>query len=164
MDSGNKFMALVSVLIVALILQVVLIFADHHESPGKTAVEFSKAYFKLNKSMKDFLCREIRTDKDADVVGDYINRRADEARNNGFEPSWMKMALSHIEVETEMIDDKTANVHITCTRRRAVNPLFGVVSKIFFLGESHQVEGTLTVVKEDDGWKVCGHPYELIKG
>lgn len=164
MDSGNKFMALVSVLIVALVLQVVLIFADHHESPGKTAVEFTKAYFKLNKGMKDFLCSEIRSEKDADVVGDYINRMADEARNNGFEPSWRKMALSHIEVETEMIDDKTAHVHITCIRRRSINPLFGVVSKIFFLGESHKVEGTLTVVKENDGWKVCGQPYELIEG
>ena len=164
MDSGNKFMALASVVIVALILQVVLIFADHHESPGKTAVEFSKAYFKLNKDMKDFLCSEIRADEDTDVVGDYINRKADEAKNNGFAPNWMKMALSHIEIKTEMVDDKTANVHITCTRRRSVNPLFGVVSKIFFLGETQNVEGTLVVVKEDDGWKVCGQPYELIEG
>lgn len=164
MDSGNKLMTLASVVVVALILQVALIFADHHESPAKTAVEFSKAYFKLNKHMKDFLCSEIRADEDTDVVGDYIHRKSEEAKNNGFAPSWNKMALSHIEVETEMIDDQTANVHITGTRRRSVNPLFGVVSKIFFLGESHTVEGTLVVVKEDDGWKVCGQPYELIEG
>jgi hypothetical protein len=37
------------------------------------------------------------------------------------------------------------------------------VAKIFFLGDSHKVEETLTVVKEDDGWKVCGQPFSLIE-
>jgi hypothetical protein len=164
MKSGNKVMALVSVVIVAFILQVVLIIVDHHDSPGMAAVEFSRAYFKLSPSMADFLCSEIAGDEDTNVVGDYINRMADEARANGFEPGWMKMALSHIELSTRMIDSSTAEVHITCSRRRAMNPLFGIVSKIFFLGETHKVADTLTVVKEDGTWKVCGQPYSLIEG
>ena len=164
MDSGNKFMVLVSVVIVALILQVVLIIADRHDSPGLAAVEFSKAYFKQNQCMATRLCSDIIADAEADIVDDYINRVADEARANGFKPSWMRMALSHTEVEVEMLDENTAEVHLTSSRMRSINPVFGLVSKVFFLGESHELEETLTVVKEADGWKVCGEPYALIEG
>ena len=56
MDSGNKFMVAAAVVIGALVLQVVLIFADRHDSPGKAAVEFSKAYFKQKECMTYRLC------------------------------------------------------------------------------------------------------------
>jgi hypothetical protein len=161
MDRGSKFIIFASVVFVAFILQLVLIVSDHHESPGKAAVEFSKAYFKLNRSMNERLCSDITGE--GDVVDDYLNRVADEARADGFDASWMKMALSHIETETEMLDDNTAEVQITCTRRRSANPLYGIVAKIFFLGETHKVEETLTLVKEDDRWKVCGEPFALIE-
>jgi hypothetical protein len=162
MDRGSKFIIFASVVFVAFILQLVLIVSDHHESPGKAAVEFSKAYFKLNRSMNERLCSDITGE--GDVVGDYLNRVADEARADGFDASWMKMALSHIETETEMLDDNTAEVQITCTRRRAANPVYGIVAKLFFLGETHKVKETLTLVKEDDRWKVCGEPFALIEG
>ena len=164
MDSGNKFMVLASVVIVALVLQVVLIIADRHDSPGKAAVDFSKAYFKQNECMADFLCSDMIADEEIDVVGDYINRVADEARADGFKPSWMRMALSHTEVDVEMLDENTAEVHLTSRRMRSINPVFGLVSKVFFLGKSYKVDETLTVVKEADGWKVCGQPYALIEG
>jgi hypothetical protein len=38
------------------------------------------------------------------------------------------------------------------------------VAKIFSLGETYKVEETLTLVKEDDLWKVCGEPFALIEG
>ena len=164
MDSGNKFMVLASVVVVALVLQVVLIIADRHDSPGKAAVNFSRAYFKLNDCMAEYLCSDLIGDEEVDVVNDYINRVSDEARANGFKPSWMKMALSHIEVEAEMIDENSARVHLTSSRRRAINPIYGLVSKVFVLGEIYKVNETLTVVKEADGWKVCGQPFSLIEG
>ena len=164
MDSGNKFMVLASVVIVALVLQVVLIIADRHDSPGKAAVEFSKAYFKQNECMAYRLCSDVLTDEETDVVGDYINRVADEASANGFKPRWMRMALSHTEVEVEMLDENTAEVHLTSSSMRSINPVFGLVSKVFLLGESYEVDETLTVVKETDGWKVCGQPYALVEG
>jgi len=164
MKSGNKVVVLVSVVIVAFVLQAALIIADHHDSPGKAAVEFSRAYFKLNPSMANWLCSEITAEEDGNVVSDYLYRMAAEARENGFEPGWMKMALSHIELETKMINASTAEVHITCSRRRSMNPVFGIVSKIFLLGETNKVDETLTVVKEDGSWKVCGQPYSLIEG
>jgi hypothetical protein len=164
MDSGNKLMVAASVVIIAFVLQVVLIIADRHDSPAKAAVEFSKAYFKQNESMADRLCNDVLADGERDVVGDYIDRVADEARANGFKPGWMRMALSHTELEVEMRDENTAEVHLTGRSMRSINPVFGVVSKIFLLGESYDVEETLTVVKEDNGWKVCGQPYSLIDG
>ena len=164
MNSGNKLMVLAAVVIGALVLQLILIIADRRDAPGTAAVEFSMAYFKQNECMADRLCSEIIANEDTDVVGDYINRVADEARANGFEPSWMRMALSHIEIETELLDENTAKVHLTSSRMRAVNPIYGLVSKVFFLGEIYDVAETLTVVKEDDGWKVCGQPYSLIEG
>ncbi len=164
MGSVNKFMVLAAVVIGALVLQLILIIADRHDAPGMAAVEFSKAYFKQNECMADRLCSAIIADEAIDVVGDYINRVADDARANGFDPSWMRMALSHIEIETEMLDENTAKVHLTSSRMRSVNPIYGLVSKLFLLGETYDVAETLTVVKEEDGWKVCGQPYSLIEG
>jgi hypothetical protein len=160
MSSGSKIMVLSTVIIVAFILQIVLIAADRHETPGTVAVAFSKAYFNLDIDMADLICSEM-TDEDADVVDDYLKRIAAEARAEGFDPSWKKMVLAHIELETEMVDENMAEVQITCERRRSINPVFAAVAKIFFLGDTYKVEETLTVVREDDGWKVCGQPFSL---
>ena len=74
------------------------------------------------------------------------------------------MTLSHIETETQMVDENVAEVRINCNRRRAVNPVFALVAKIFSLGETYEVQETLTLVKEDDLWKVCGEPFALVGG
>jgi len=164
MGSNSKYPTIAAVIVVAFILQIVLVMADHHESPGKAAVEFSKAYFKLNKAMEKRLCSDIAEDGESDVVDDYLGRVADQAKSEGFDVSWMKMALFHIETETRMMDDNVAEVRINCNRRRAANPVFALVAKIFSLGETYQVEETLTLVEENGLWKVCGEPFALIGG
>ena len=164
MGSKSIFPKIAVVIVAAFILQIVLITVDHHESPGQVAVEFSKAYFKLNKGMGKLLCSDIAKDGESEVVDDYLYRVADQARSEGFDVSWMKMALLHIETETQMLDDKVAEVRIICKRRRAVNPVYALVAKIFSLGETYKVEETLDLVKEDDRWKVCGEPFSLIEG
>jgi hypothetical protein len=60
-----------------------------------------------------------------------------------------------------MVDENTAEILITGQRRRSINPVFATVAKIFCLGDTYKFEETLTVVKEDDGWKVCGQPFSL---
>ena len=164
MGNNSNFPTIAAVVVVAIILQIVLVTLDHHESPGKAAVEFSKAYFKLNSGMEERLCRDITEDGDSEVVSDYLNRVADQAKSEGFDVSWMKMALSHIDTETQTVDENIAEVRITGSRRRAVNPVFALVAKLFSLGETHKFEETLTLVKEDEVWKVCGEPFELIDG
>jgi hypothetical protein len=163
MAGSSKIVVLSTVIIVAFILQIVWIGADRHATPGTAAVDFSKAYFNLDADMADLLCSEMTADEDVDVVDDFLQRIAAEARAEGYDPSWKKMALAHIELETEMVDENTAEVQITCERRRSINPVFGAVAKIFSLSDIHKVEGNLTVVKEDDGWKVCGQPFALIE-
>ena len=163
MGSRGKIVVLAAVVIVAFILQIALIGADRHETPGTVAVDFSKAYFNLDADMADLLCSEMAADEDVDVVDDYIQRVAAEARAEGFEPSWKKMVLAHIELETEMVDENTVTVQITSERRRSINPVYAAAAKIFFLGDTYKVEETLTLIKEDDGWKVCGQPFSLIE-
>jgi hypothetical protein len=163
MDSGSKFLAIASVIIVALILQVALIVADRQELPAKTAVAFAQAYFKLDKCMAQYLCNELTEEADENVVDGFISRVYDEAGAMGYKTNYMKTALSHIEAETEMEDENTAVVRIKAERRRYLNPVFGAIGKIFFLTETYPVEISLTLVQEDGQWKVCGEPFSRVE-
>ena len=164
MGSDRKFLTITAVIIGALILQVLLILADHNDTPGLAAVEFSKAYFKLDPAMQEQFCSDIAENGGSNAVDDYLYRVAEQARSLGFDVDWMKMALSHIKVETEMVDENVAEVRIHCSRRRAVNPLYATVAKIFCLSETYKVDETLTLIKENGIWKVCGEPFQLFQG
>ena len=161
MDQGSKFLAYASVIIIAVILQVVLIISDDNESPEQTAVGFTEAYFKLDESMGQYLCRELIEDQESDVVGDYLHQVAEDARVMGFKKNYMKTALAHVETQTEMQDENTAIVRIKGKRSRYLNPVFGAIATMFFLTDSYEVDKTLEVVKEDGQWKVCGTPFML---
>ncbi|MGD8291130.1 MAG: hypothetical protein PVF37_05480, partial [Desulfobacterales bacterium] len=110
MVGNSKIPKIAAVILIAFILQIVLILADRHESPGKAAVDFSKAYFKLSTDIREHLCSEITEDEESDIIDDYLARVADQARSEGFDVSWMKMSLSHIETEIQMMDDNVAEV------------------------------------------------------
>ena len=163
MDRGKNIIAFAAVIIIAFILQVVLIIADKQETPAKAAIAFSQAYFKLDRAMGDYLCNQISEEADGDVVDEYLNRTSEKAKAMGFDLNYMKNALAYIETTTEMEDENTARVKITADRKRYLNPLYGIIAQLFFLTESYAVEETLTLVKEDGQWKVCGEPFELIE-
>ena len=163
MDRAKIIIAFSAVTIIAFILQVVLVIADKQEIPAKAAIAFSRAYFKLDRAMGDYLCNQISEEAEGDVVDEYLNRISEEAKAMGFDLNYMKKALSHIETATEMEDESTARVKITADRKRYLNPLFGIIAQLFFLTESYGVEETLTLVKEDGQWKVCGAPFELVE-
>jgi uncharacterized membrane protein YvbJ len=151
-----------SVIVIAVVLQVILILVGKVDSPAEAAVDFTKAYFMLDgASMSERLCAEIVEDKEADIVDEYLNRVADQARSMGFSQSYMRNQLSHVNTEIQMADEKSARVRITGKRLRSINPVFAIIGKLFSLIESHQVDVTLTLVKEDDQWKVCSKPFLL---
>lgn len=151
-----------SVIVIAVVLQVILILVGKVDSPAEAAVDFTKAYFMLDAaSMSERLCAEIVEDKEADIVDEYLNRVADQARSMGFSQSYMRNQLSHVNTEIQMADEKSARVRITGKRLRSINPVFAIIGKLFSLIESHQVDVTLTLVKEDDQWKVCSKPLLL---
>jgi hypothetical protein len=163
MIRGKIIITFAAVFIIAFILQVVLIIADKQEIPAKAAIAFSQAYFKLDRAMGDYLCSQISEKAGGDVVDEYLNRTSEEAKAMGFDLNYMKNVLAYIETTTEMEDENTAKVKITADRKRYLNPLFGIIAQLFFLTESYGVEETLTLVKEDGQWKVCGEPFDLVE-
>jgi hypothetical protein len=164
MDSGKKYLIYLSVIIIAIILQLILIFGEERKTPGKSAVGFAKAYFMLDASMADYLCKDLTQVAEEDVVGRYLQRVDDNAKAMGFKFNYMKEALYHIETETKMEGKDKAQVRITAERRRFVNPVYASIGRWFGLTEAHKVDETLTVVKEDGRWKVCDQPLSLVGG
>jgi len=151
-----------SVIVIAVVLQVILILVGKVDSPAEAAVDFTKSYFMLDgPSMSERLCAEIAEDEEANSVDEYLNRVADQARSMGFSQGYMRNQLSHIHTEVQMADENTARVRITGKRLRSINPVFAIIGKLFSLIQSHQVDVTLTLVKEDDQWKVCSKPFLL---
>ena len=162
MLTGKNVMIIGFVVGVFVVLQGLLICVARVDSPVEAAVDFTKAYFMLDgDSMTELLCREIVEDEEVDLVDDYLNSVADKARSMGFSPSYMRNQLSHISTEVQITDENQAKVKITGERLRSINPVFAIVGKLFFLIESHKVDETLTLVKEDNEWKVCGKPFSL---
>jgi len=151
-----------SVIVIAVILQVILILAGEEDSPAEAAVDFTKAYFLLDgPAMSKRLCSEIVEDEASNIVDKYLNRVADQARSMGFSLSYMRNQLSDIHTKVQMTDKDTARVEITGERLRSINPVFALIGRLFFLIEPHKVDVTLTLVKEDDKWKVCSKPLLL---
>jgi hypothetical protein len=163
MDSGSKFLTFTAIIMLALILQVVLAVADQRDHPEKAAIEFAEAYFWLDPSMTDRLCKDLIRDAENNAVQNYLQRIDQEARSLGYEFNYMKQGLYHIDVKTTLKGDSSAVVALKGERRRTINPVFGLVARWFFVGETHPVQETLNLVKEGGSWKVCGKPFRLIE-
>ena len=162
MLTAKNFLIVGFVVVVFVILQGILISVGKVDNPVEAAVDFTKAYYMLDgASMSQLLCSEIVEDEETDIVDAYLNSVAVQARSMGFPPSYMRNQLSHISAEIQMTDEDKATVKITGERLRSINPVFAFVGKLFFLIESHKVDETLILVKEDDEWKVCGKPFSL---
>lgn len=161
MDSGSKFLTITAVIVLAVMLQVFLIITENRQTPATVAVAFAKAYYHRDASLSEYLCADLLADKDPGVVTRYLNQVADEAAARGFDPSWMQMSLGHVRTETRMTGENSAEVSLSASMRRSINPLFAVVARIFFLGETYHTETTLSLVKEKNEWKVCGEPMAL---
>ena len=160
MEQGDKFFTIVSVLIIGVILQVLLGLADARNTPARTAVAFAEAYFNLDPDMGDYVCNSFG-DEDPDFVNTYINSRADEARALGFEPNYMRMRLFSPHTRIVSQTGGEAVIHITADLRRNINPIFTLVGKLFYLGETHHLDETLLLVQENGEWKVCGAAFDL---
>ena len=151
-----------SVIVIFVILQAGLISVGKVDSPAEAAVEFAKAYFLLDgNSMNEWLCNEFSENEGADIVDGYLHHSAEKARVMGFSPGYMKNQLSHVKTEIKMTDESNAKVRITGERLRSINPVYAIIGKLFFLIETHEVDETLTLVKEDGKWRVCGKPFSL---
>jgi hypothetical protein len=158
MGRDSRITGVVLVVFLGALLQLLLVMADQRNTPGKTAVNFTKAYFSLDPSMSEHVCQEL---VEEDVVNQYINQVAQEALDLGFKSSYMRSMLFNIKTDILSEDESEVKIRITCERKRMINPVFTIIGKWFFIGETYQVDETLNVVKEDNQWKVCGRAFSL---
>ncbi|UCD31837.1 MAG: hypothetical protein JSV38_13820 [Desulfobacterales bacterium] len=157
----SRSAGIILVLVCGFFLQVLLAFADTRDTPIKAVVEFSKAYFKLDNSITERICKERLASEDVDVVDQYIYLAGKEAKDRGFDISFMKSKLYHIETEIITQTAAEAQIRITGKRRVAINPVYPIVTQVFDIGGTYDVDETIRVIKEDGKWKVCGDLFSL---
>ena len=159
MAKDNRITGVVLVIFFGIILQLLLGMADTRSTPGKTAVEFTKAYFSLDASMSEYICNELMEEEN--IVDKYINQVAQEAQDLGFKLNYMRSMLYHIKTDIISEDESEAKIRITFERKRLINPVYTIIGKLFFLGETYEVDETLDIIKEDGRWKICGRAFSL---
>ncbi len=160
MARDNKLISLALVILIGIIVQVGLFQLDNRETPAKTAVKFTKAYFKLDKSMSKYLCKELAKE-DGAIADEFINREADKAIELGFNLQYMRSALYSIHTEVETVDGSKVTVRISAHRKRYINPIYTMIGNLFLIGETYDVDETINLIKEDGKWKVCGKVFDL---
>jgi hypothetical protein len=157
----NRSVGIILVLIFGFVVQIIFSMADARDTPNKAVVEFSKAYFELDKSMTKRICKKQLASEDADVVDEYLYFAAKTAEERGFDINFLKNKLYHIETETISKNDTEAQIRITGKIRVAINSVYPVVAKLFDIGATHEVDKIIHVIKEDGQWKVCGNLFSL---
>jgi len=155
MKSGNKFLPWVALIVLFVGFQAVFILADCRQTAPRTAEEFIKAYYALDPSMSGMVCSDLREDETADPVARFIENVSDEAEALGHNLNYMRSQLLTLHTKTVSETENSAVIHVTGTRKRCVHPIFTFVARLFFLGDTFPVDKTLTLVREDDRWRVC---------
>ena len=161
MAQMSKIAGIILVLIAGLFVQMLFVFAGTKDTPTRAVVEFSKAYFQLDKSMAERICAERLASEEVDVVDRHIHNLAEEAKERGFDFTFMQRKLYHIEIDPIDRTDDDAKIRITGKTRVAINPAYPIVATLFDLGEVQEVDETLHVIKEKGKWKVCGKLFDL---
>jgi hypothetical protein len=152
--------ALAPAIVIGIILQVGFVAADNRQTPSRTAIAFTEAYFALDQGMAAYLCKDI-TAGEADPVDLHIHQAATDAKTRGFGISYVRSTTYDVIAQTIKQDDQSAQVRIAGKRRACIHPVFATVAKIFQIGETYRFEETINLVKEDGQWKVCGKPFAL---
>jgi len=157
----SKGAGIILVLIIGFLLQLLFSVADAVDSPSKAVVQFSKAYFNLDKSMAERICKERLASEDIDVIDQYIYLAGKEAEDRGFAINFMKNKLYHIETETISKKENEAQIRITGKIRVSINSVYPIIAKLFNIGATHEIDEIINVIKEDGKWKVCGSLFSL---
>lgn len=163
MEQEKKSVAIPILLavVVGLIFQASFLGVESKDSPQKAVVEFAKAYFKLDPSMAERICDEMKTIDDVDVVDQYIYQKTREGQERGLGKNYMKTKLYHIDTHTVSVAADSAQIRLTGKKRKSINPVYAIVAQIFMIGDAHEIEATFNVVKEDGRWKVCANPLNI---
>lgn len=161
MAKDNKTIIFLMTLVLAAVLQILFIAADSCQTPSRVAVNFAKAFYKLDPAVSNYLCRQTAQSNAGDFFDLHLQAAAQTARERGYKTSFMKSKLYAIETHTTRISDDKAKVVLEGKTRISVCPFFVWVAHIFRLGEAYSVAATIDVVKEDGQWRVCGNPLRI---
>jgi hypothetical protein len=161
MANRSNISAWILLVVLAVCLQVVFVFADCKQSATKTAVDFSKAYFLLDDDIETYLCTDLIGDEEETAASAYLRSKTAEARQRGFSTGMVRKIITHLETETLAQDDDSATIHVSGQSRTCIHPVFAYVANLFRIGQKYTFDETLELIKEDGRWKVCGTPYGL---
>lgn len=157
MDQEDKSVAipLILVVLVGIVFQAIFIGIESKDTPNKAVIEFAQAYFKLDPSMSERLCDEMKVVDDVDMVDQHIFQVTEEGKNRGFEKNFVRSKLYHIDTYTLSKSNTQAQIRLTGKRRAHINSVYKIIAQIFCLGATHEVDKTFNVIKEGGKWKVC---------
>ena len=163
MFNDDKYSSIALVVLIGIFVQLILGFGDRRETPHRAVVEFAKAYYRLNPSMAERVCNELRMIDEVDMVNKYILIASSEAKTRGFDPKALRAKLYHIETETIKKGDASAEVHFTATKMSGINPVYAYVGKLFGFTKPEKIEKKYAVIKENGKWKVCGNLFSNLE-
>jgi hypothetical protein len=147
-------------LIISLCINATSVFAE--SSPAASATGFTKAYYMLDPSMKDYLCETCKeTENERNVVDLYLKTAEWEAGNRGYKLSYLKMMPILVKTEILSQDDASAKVQVKATLIRSINPLFRMVGYLFCILEEHEKGTVLDLVNENGEWKIGPGAFDL---
>lgn len=161
MGQNKSLLLFIPLFLLAFVLQGLFILADCKQTATGTAVAFSKAYFMADPAMADMVCDEVLGDEEESSVELYVQKVALEAQHRGVPVGYIRHQLEHVHTETLHQDETSAEIHLKARKRVCINPVYAWVAKLFFLGETQEVEASLHLINQDGQWKVCGAPYDL---
>lgn len=124
-------------------------------SPESVVKRFAKAYYMLDRTMAQDLSEAARVNEDdADRVGLFLQLKEDEARNRGYKVTYLRMHPILMKTSVVEMDEDTAVVRLKTIALRSINPLYRIVGYIFGMMQEHEFNTTLSLVREEGGWKV----------
>ena len=99
MSNRSNNSAWILVVVLAVCLQVVFVFADCKQTATGTAINFSKAYFLLDADMEAFMCNELIGDEEDSAAFSHIKAMRDEAGDRGFGIGMVQRTITHLETD-----------------------------------------------------------------
>jgi hypothetical protein len=157
MEKDSKIISITLVILLGVLLQVMLIFADIKDTPNEAAVEFTKAYLKYDKDgMAARMCADQQTVDDVNVIDAYVYNASVEADQRGYSLCWLSDRLAHYDTHIVEKGNDKAVVTLEGLRRAPI--------RAFFTKEQEHIHETFELVKEDGKWKVCNPVFSLSEG
>ena len=132
------------------------------DSPEKVVRNFTDAYFMLDQSMADYLSKDCLLNEDGkNVVDLYLENKAREAKTHGYQLSFLQM--KPVAIQIKVLSQKESSAKILCTADivRSINPFYRIMGSIFGLLNKYKAQGFITVVKENENWRIDPGSFDL---